>query len=56
MIRKIKELSKNELINFIYNNVDNFKIDSKIDCACCGSPDADWYIICDECDKALQKD
>lgn len=55
-MKKITELTKNELINFIYNNIENFSINSNLSCSACGYPDADWYYICDECNKSLEKE
>lgn len=56
MITNIKQLSKEELLNLILNNIDNIGFRSKVDCATCGSPDAEFYYICDECNEALKND
>lgn len=51
MLKKINELSKTELMSFIYNNIENFRLDSTFECVVCGKySDADWGYICDNCD------
>lgn len=54
----ITELSKTELLHFIYYNVENFSIThSIVECAACGNNNkADFYYICDECNESLSKE
>ena len=48
---KIKDLSKTELLSFIYNNM-NIDLNTEVECAACGtSPDFDYYYGCDKCSE-----
>ena len=48
---KIKDLSKTELLSFIYNNMD-IDLSTEVGCAACGSsPDFEYYYGCDKCSE-----
>ena len=57
MIRTLEDLSKSELLSFIYNNMNVPTLATIVSCANCGDyiENAKYY-ICDECEKSFKKD
>ena len=56
-MKSIKELSKDELVSMVLNNMPDVGITvTTFECAVCGKTDkADYYYICDACEKAFEK-
>lgn len=54
-MKKLKDLSKTELLSFIYNHMKDINIhDDLAECASCGTTaEAPYYYICDKCNKML---
>ena len=59
-MKKIIDLTKSELLNFISNNMNNGTVDvfaETCECAACGTTDkALYYYICENCENDLKDD
>ena len=58
-MKQLKELSKQELLGLIYNNLFSTKTDGSdiCECACCGqTSNAKYYYECDECFEIFKKE
>ena len=55
-MKKIADLSRNELLSFVYQNIDNICKNDAISCAICGNFDAEWFYICDDCNVIIEDD
>ena len=52
-MKKIKDLTKEELLSLIYTSLD-VNDEEYIECACCGDTSkAKYYYICEYCEKEL---
>jgi hypothetical protein len=50
-MKEMKELSKDELLNLLYNEF-NVSTQEQCECAACGKTKfADYYYICDTCNR-----
>ena len=56
-MKNIRDLSKSELLNFIYNEISNIEFNQQMECATCGKNNkAKFYYICDKCEMSLASD
>ena len=56
-MKAAQEMTKEELVSFVYNNL-NVDITEKIfECASCGDePNAKFYYVCDKCNEVMIDD
>jgi len=55
--KHLNNLTKDELIRFIINELSDISLKDKFECAACGTTDkADQYYCCDKCNKLLAGD